>query len=256
MRLVDERRLLGKALAPGVDAVADQASALADALLRRRSPARCARRRPSRPAPSAGGGSRSSRSPASRGWCWRTSRARAWRLVMATSPGAQTSGTASGSRSVPAASTQRLDVDLAQLVRARHDPQAVGRGAAVELGHEVEAVRALVPVRAVPVRPAVLVPGDRSAQARLLDPQRLVEGREVGAVDRRRDGQQARMAIDAQRGLGELQRAQDQIDDLFRRVRRRPGARTSSPDGGRCAALVPPTGSLSGLHPDAGSAPA
>ena len=37
----------------------------------------------------------------------------AWRLVMATSPGAQTSGTACGSRSVPAAATMRGDVGLA-----------------------------------------------------------------------------------------------------------------------------------------------
>src|SRR5205814_7984461 len=62
---------------------------------------------------------------------------------------------------------------------------------------------------------AVLVPRDRGAAAGLLDPQRLVEGREVGTIDGSGDGQQLRMAVDAQRGLGERQRAQDEEDDLL-----------------------------------------
>ena len=86
----------------------------------------------------------------------------------------------------------RLDVDLAHEVRAGHDPQPVGRRAAVELAHEVEAVGAAVELRAVPVRPAVLVPRHRPAEAGLLDPHRLVERHEVVAVDRRRHARAGR----------------------------------------------------------------
>ena len=108
----------------------------------------------------------------------------AWRLVIATSPGAQTSGTASGRRSEPAAATIALMSTLPNRVRAGHHPQPVGRRAAVQLAHEVEAVGDRVEVGAVPVGPAVLVPGDRPAEAGLLDPHRLVERHEVVAVDR------------------------------------------------------------------------
>ena len=70
---------------------------------------------------------------------------------------------------------------------------------------------------------AVLVPGHRGAAARLLDEQRLVERREVRSVDRRGDGQKLRMAVDPQGSLGELQRAQDEIDDFLWRIGRRLG---------------------------------
>jgi hypothetical protein len=68
-----------------------------------------------------------------------------------------------------------------------------------------------------------LMPGDRGAEAGLLDEQRLVERREVVAVDRGGDREQTGMAVDAQLGLAELQRAEDEIDDLLGRVRRRRG---------------------------------
>ena len=117
----------------------------------------------------------------------------------------------------------RRDVDLAAAVRAGDDPQPVGRRAAVQLRHEVEAVGAAVEVGAVPVRPTVLVPGDRSAEARLLDPDRLVERHEVVAVHRRRDGEQERVAVQAQARGRELQRRVDELHDPLRRLRRRRG---------------------------------
>ena len=95
------------------------------------------------------------------------------------------------------------------------------------------------------MRRAVLVPGDRGALARLLDPQRLVERREVRPVDRGRNGEQAGMAVDAQRRLRELQRAQDEEDDLLRQPPSVVGSCIFT--GWRpLAADVPPHGSLSG----------
>jgi hypothetical protein len=52
---------------------------------------------------------------------------------------------------------------------------------------------------------AVLVPGNRCAESRLLDEKRFVERHEVVAVDRRGDRQQLWMAVDPQSGFGELQ---------------------------------------------------
>ena len=98
-----------------------------------------------------------------------------------------------------------LDVDLAQLVGARHHPDPVGCRRTVELSHEVEAVAALVPGRAVPMGSAVLVPGNRRPQARLLEEQGLRERHEIVAVDGGGNRQQLRVAIGAQTGLGELQ---------------------------------------------------
>ena len=57
---------------------------------------------------------------------------------------------------------------------------------AIELRHEVEAVGAHVPVRRRPVGRAVLVPGDRRAEARFLHEGHLVVGHEIVAQDRRR----------------------------------------------------------------------
>jgi hypothetical protein len=64
------------------------------------------------------------------------------------------------------------------------------------------------------------MPGHRGAAARLLDEQRLVERREVRTVDRGGDGEKPGMAVDAQHRLGELQRAQDEIDDFLRCIGR------------------------------------
>ena len=106
-------------------------------------------------------------------------------------------------------------------MRTRYDPQTIGGVAAVELRHEVEAVRALVERGIVPVRPAVLMPRDRTAEARLLDPHRLVEWHEVLAVDGLGDLQQLRMAIEPKARIGELQRAEHELHDIFGRLFRR-----------------------------------
>ena len=62
------------------------------------------------------------------------------------------------------------------------------------------------------------MPGDRCATARLLDEQRLVERHEIIAVHSGGNREQLRVAIDPQGGLGELQRPQDQVHHLLRRI--------------------------------------
>src|SRR5262245_41130238 len=66
---------------------------------------------------------------------------------------------------------------------------------------------------------AVLMPGNRSPEPRRLNKQRLVEGHEVLAIDGGGNPQQPGVTVDAQTRLGELERAQDQVNDLFGRVR-------------------------------------
>ena len=70
---------------------------------------------------------------------------------------------------------------------------------------------------------AVLVPRDRGASSRFLDEQRLVERHEIFAVDRGGDRQQLRVAVDPEERLGELERAEDQVDDFRRGIGRRCG---------------------------------
>ena len=137
-----------------------------------------------------------------------------WRLAIVTSPGSQSSGTASGSRSLPPASTRALMSTRPMLVGAGHDPEAVGGGGGVQLDLEVEAVDAGVPVGRVPVGDAVLVPGDRAADAGLLDEDRVVVGDEVGTVDGGGDAQQRRVAVEAQAGGHGLAHAEHQVDDV------------------------------------------
>jgi hypothetical protein len=64
------------------------------------------------------------------------------------------------------------------------------------------------------------MPCDRGTPSGFLDEYRLVEGNEIVPVHRRGDSQQIRVAIDPQMRVGEPQRTQDQIDNLFRRIGR------------------------------------
>ena len=135
-----------------------------------------------------------------------------WRLLMTTSPGAQTIGTGVRQPLGPPLRHHRLDVHLAEAVGAGHHPHPVRRRAAVELGHEVEPVRALVPVGALPVGNSVLVPGDRGAPPRLLDEEGVRERHEVLAVDRGRNREEFRVAVEAHARVRELERPEDEIE--------------------------------------------
>ncbi len=108
---------------------------------------------------------------------------------------------------------ERGDVHLAAM-RAGHNPEPIRGVAAVELRHEVEAVGVLAERGALPVRPAILVPGDRAAEAGVLDPDRLVEGREVRAVDRLGHRQELRVAVETQTGFRELERAEHELEHV------------------------------------------
>ena len=110
-----------------------------------------------------------------------------------------------------------LDVRLGQM-RAGHDPEAVGRIAAVQLRHEVEPVRTPVEDRRIPVRGAVLMPRHGTTESRLLDEEHFVERREVIAVDRGRDAQQIRMPVYAEARVGILQGARDHLQHVVRRI--------------------------------------
>ena len=75
-----------------------------------------------------------------------------------------------------------LDINLAKLVGTGDDPDAILGRTAVYLAHQVEPVRALVPIGAVPMRRAVLVPRHGRAEAGGLDEQPVGIGHEIGAV--------------------------------------------------------------------------
>ena len=112
----------------------------------------------------------------------------------------------------------RLDVDLPELVRSRHDPETARRRRGIELHLEVEAVDAFVPVRRTPVGDAVLVPRHRTAETGLLDEDRVGEGHEVVAVDRRGDLEEERVAVEPQSGGHRLAHGVHEEDDVRRRV--------------------------------------
>ena len=114
-----------------------------------------------------------------------------------------------------------FDIDPAVLVGARHHPEAIGRGTAIELCHDIEAVYPLIPVRVVPMGGAVLMPGDGGAASRFLDEKCFVERHEIVTVDRRRHLEQIWLAIGSKAGLGKLQRAKNEINHLAWRIGRR-----------------------------------
>ena len=91
---------------------------------------------------------------------------------------------------------QLLDVELPHLVGTRKHPDPIDRSAPMDLGHEIESVDVLVELRALPMGHAVLMPGDRGADSRLLDEERFVEGNEVRPVDRLGDPQEFGMGVD------------------------------------------------------------
>src|SRR5260370_23904157 len=80
---------------------------------------------------------------------------------------------------------------------------------------KVEAVRPLTGMGAVPGRPTVLMPADETAEAGMFDPDRLVEGREVFAVDRFGRREKLRMPIEPQARFGKLQRTEDELHHVL-----------------------------------------
>ena len=64
----------------------------------------------------------------------------------------------------------------------------------------------------------ILVPSDRTTQARVLDPHRFVKRHKVVAINSGRNTQQIWMTISAQTGLGKLQRTQHQLQDMLGRA--------------------------------------
>ena len=64
------------------------------------------------------------------------------------------------------------------------------------------------------MRDTVLVPGDGTAEAGLLDENGVVEGREIGSVDVLGDGQELGVSIQPQSGLYQLAHTEDQVHDL------------------------------------------
>ena len=111
-----------------------------------------------------------------------------------------------------------LDVRLAELVGAGDDPETVADGGGIELDLKVEAVNALIPVRVVPMRDPVLMPGDGAAEAGLLHEDRIVERHEIGAIDRLCRRQQLRMPIQAQPGRHGLAHRVHQEHHMLGRV--------------------------------------
>lgn len=88
----------------------------------------------------------------------------------------------------------------------------------MKLHLEVEAVDVGMPRRAVPVRRAVLMPADRCAQTGFLHENRVVVGHEVIAVDRRSNGQQAGVPVEAKGLRHQHAHAEDQVNDVLRGV--------------------------------------
>ena len=113
---------------------------------------------------------------------------------------------------------QPLDVDPPLLVGAGHDPQRIGRSGGVNLNLIIETVYAFVPLRGIPVGDAVLMPRDRSAEPGLLDEDYIIEGYEIVTIDRRGNGQQLRMAINAQARRHVLAHAAHAVDHIRRRI--------------------------------------
>jgi len=114
---------------------------------------------------------------------------------------------------------QLLDIDMPVLVGTGHDPEAVPGRARVKLDLKIETVNSLVPIRRVPMGDAVLVPGNRAAETRLLDEDRVIIGNEVLAVDRLGDRQKGGMAVEAQARFHRLAHTAHQEECVFRRIR-------------------------------------
>ena len=117
----------------------------------------------------------------------------------------------------------RLDVHAAVAMGTGERPQGICGSGVAELRHAVHSVRERMPVGAVPVGGAVLMPGHGSAQARLLQEDGVVVGHEVRSAHGRCDAQHVRMRGQAQRRRHGLEQAEHEEDGGGRR--RRPGFR-------------------------------
>ena len=76
-----------------------------------------------------------------------------------------------------------LNIDFAFFVRAGYHPKAASGGGVVKLYLEVKAVDARIPLWVVPVRYAILMPGNGTAEPGLFNEGRIVIGNEVIAID-------------------------------------------------------------------------
>ena len=89
-------------------------------------------------------------------------------------------------------------IDAAQLVRARHHPQTIGRCTCIELDLEIEAMNTRIPVGRIPVSDAILVPGDTAAQSCLLHENRIVERYKIITINTCCDCEQVWVAVEQQ----------------------------------------------------------
>ena len=137
---------------------------------------------------------------------------RSWRLLVTiVSPAAHSMGTAPSIRSEPLSATSFLISALP----SRWLPGSTQTPFPAVLGCSwVMKLKPCAPMSqsgAVPVGRAVLVPGHRRAEARLLDEGHLVVGHEIIAEDRRRHRQQPGMAVEPQRRIHQVQVAVEQF---------------------------------------------
>ena len=72
------------------------------------------------------------------------------------------------------------DIYPSQFMTARQNPNAIRRRARVELGHEVEAMRAMVPIVRIPMSCPILMPSDRGSETGFLNKSHFVIRHEIG----------------------------------------------------------------------------